>query len=279
MLYKFNSKLQARISRSSGFRAPQAFDTDMHIAFSGGGVALTAIDPQLQPEYSTSYSFSADYNVPRQKYIYGFTVAAFYTQIRNTFILEEQPAEPNSTNTILFRTNGSNATVKGITLETRFNFNYKVEAEFGFTFQESQYEQAVTWSAEIPGIKQFLRTPSSYGYFASTFRLTRDLKYSLSGVFTGPMNIAHFAGAPGVDQDELIQSNSFLELNTKLEYALPLHIKQFQMTASGGIQNLLDAFQNDFDSGPYRDSNYIYGPGRPRTLFFSLKIEMNGRSK
>ena len=38
-LYKLRQETQFRVSYSTGFRAPQAFDTDLHIAFSGGGVS------------------------------------------------------------------------------------------------------------------------------------------------------------------------------------------------------------------------------------------------
>lgn len=41
----------------------------------------------------------------------------------------------------------------------------------------------------------------------------------------------------------------------------------------GGIQNILNKYQNDFDSGKYRDSNFVYGPSRPRTYFIGLKIK------
>jgi outer membrane receptor for ferrienterochelin and colicins len=40
----------------------------------------------------------------------------------------------------------------------------------------------------------------------------------------------------------------------------------------GGVKNVLDAYQTDFDSGKNRDSNYVYGPAMPRTAFLGLKI-------
>ena len=35
LLYKFKKNAQFRLSYSTGFRAPQAFDSDLHIAFAG----------------------------------------------------------------------------------------------------------------------------------------------------------------------------------------------------------------------------------------------------
>jgi len=43
---------------------------------------------------------------------------------------------------------------------------------------------------------------------------------------------------------------------------------------NGGIQNLFNSFQEDFDQGPLRDAGYMYGPSLPRTLFAGVKFTM-----
>ncbi len=42
----------------------------------------------------------------------------------------------------------------------------------------------------------------------------------------------------------------------------------------GEIQNVTGVSQDDFDQGPYRDSNYVYGPARPRTFYAGVKLEL-----
>ena len=54
LLYKYKANTQFRLSYGTGFRAPQAFDTDLHIAFAGGGVSRVQLSPELQPEKSQS---------------------------------------------------------------------------------------------------------------------------------------------------------------------------------------------------------------------------------
>jgi len=44
------------------------------------------------------------------------------------------------------------------------------------------------------------------------------------------------------------------------------------MTFSLGVKNIFNSYQDDFDRGPMRDSDYVYGPGAPRTYFFGVKI-------
>jgi outer membrane receptor for ferrienterochelin and colicins len=48
--------------------------------------------------------------------------------------------------------------------------------------------------------------------------------------------------------------------------------ENFMMTFSLGAKNIFNSFQDDFDSGPTRDSDYVYGPGAPRTFFLGVKI-------
>jgi len=36
---------------------------------------------------------------------------------------------------------------------------------------------------------------------------------------------------------------------------------------------MFNAYQKDFDIGATRDSDYIYGPSRPRTYTFGIKLD------
>ena len=48
--------------------------------------------------------------------------------------------------------------------------------------------------------------------------------------------------------------------------------EEFQLTLNVGVKNAFNSFQDDFESGPTRDSDYIYGPTLPRTFFIGIKI-------
>ncbi len=47
LLYRLKGNTQFRLSYSSGFRAPQAFDADLHMAFSGGGISRISLADDL----------------------------------------------------------------------------------------------------------------------------------------------------------------------------------------------------------------------------------------
>ena len=49
-------------------------------------------------------------------------------------------------------------------------------------------------------------------------------------------------------------------------------ISLFQKQLYGGVQNLFNAYQSDFDQGKNRDSSYIYGPASPRSYFAGVKM-------
>lgn len=270
LLYKYKNETQFRFSYGAGFRAPQAFDTDLHIAFAGGGVSRVIYDPNLIEERSESFSGSINYDKATAKFIAGFTVEAFYTNLNDAFIL--QNIGEDEFGQIFEKQNGSDAKVKGVTLELRANFNRKLQLEAGYTIQTSQYDQAVSYIDGVEPTVSFLRTPNQYGFGMATFTPNENWNINLNYVYTGPMQLAHFAGAPNQMIDEMVDTSPFSELNTKVGYIVQTENLGFGLEIYGGIKNIFNAYQDDFDIGKNRDSNYIYGPALPRTFFIGLRL-------
>lgn len=273
-LLKPNSNAQIRVSWSTGFRAPQAFDADMHIAFAGGGIQKIELSDNLKEEKSQSWSASINWDKPTEKHIIGFTIEGFYTKLNDAFILEEIGSDEDG-NSLMEKRNGGNSEVMGATFELRGNYNRKLQMEAGLTLQKSLYDQEVVWSEELPGTKDYLRTPNSYGYFTVTWTPVDKFKASLSGIYTGTMLIPHYGleGDQGtIEQDELFKSPPFMETNLKISYTMNVNRLDSSIELFGGISNMFNQYQNDFDSGKNRDSGYIYGPAKPRNFFIGIKI-------
>jgi outer membrane receptor for ferrienterochelin and colicins len=87
------------------------------------------------------------------------------------------------------------------------------------------------------------------------------------------MDLAHFAGAPEQTVDEYVTTRSFTELGMKVGYTFFFESIDSGIELTTGVKNLLNSYQDDFDSGKNRDSNYIYGPSAPRTIFIGIKIK------
>ena len=215
LLYKPIPNMQLRGSFGTGYRAPQAFDTDLHIAFSGGGISFIELSDDLVEEKSRSFTTSLSWDKPSNTSIYGFTIEGFYTNLSDPFILEYKEFDENG-NSVMEKRNGSDSKVYGITLEGRMNYNYLVELNFGITFQKSRYADGVQWSSEIEGIRDYLRTPEKYGFYTLNLNPLGHFHINLSGTLTGPMKVPHYGGAPGVDGDRLEISPLFWNSNIKI---------------------------------------------------------------
>jgi outer membrane receptor for ferrienterochelin and colicins len=270
-LYKPFENIQVRATWGSGFRAPQAFDSDLHIAFAGGGVSRVQLSDDLQHERSSSFSGSLNYDKATEHFIYGFTVEGFHTHLRDAFYL--QPLGEDEFGEVFEKRNGDGATVKGVTLEFRANYDEKMQFDAGVTFQNSEFDEPVDNSNVLEPRKEFLRTPNNYGY--ATMTLTPDQRWSIATnlTYTGSMLLLHLAGAPEQTEDAYKRSDAFTEIGFRASYTIPFPNIQTGLEFFGGIKNLTNAFQNDFDTGKNRDSNYVYGPALPRTIFFGLKIK------
>lgn len=272
LLYKPNGQWQFRASYGEGFKAPQAFESDLHMAFASGGVTLLQYDPNLKGESSRAFASSIDFNRRRKKSLYQVVISGFYSQLNKPFQLEEI-AQDSIENTQLLRTNGKQYTVYGISVEFRWKWSRYLQTDFGFTEQRSLSAEPIRWSNEVTARNEMLRSPNRYGYL--TWNLFPDAKLSgqIASVYTGSMWVPHFGGSPENPHDVIIQSKSFLDVSCFVTYTLHKHIKEQTWKITIGVNNVLNQYQSDFDTGKYRDSNYIYGPSRPRSVQFKITYQ------
>lgn len=270
LLYKSESNVQLRATWSTGFRAPQAFDTDLHIAFAGGGVSRISLDDDLVEEQSNSFSASINYDKSTENFIAGFTVEGFYTKLKDAFYLN--PIGEDEFGQRFEKQNGDAAVVQGITIETRANYKRKMQLEAGFTLQTSEFSTAVETIEGLAPRQEFLRTPNKYGFATLRYIPNNKFNTNLNYVYTGDMLIAHFAGAPEQTVNEYKTTPSFHEFNWRTSYRFDIDNIGAGLEVFGGIKNIFNAYQDDFDTGKNRDSNYVYGPGMPRTFFIGLRI-------
>jgi outer membrane receptor for ferrienterochelin and colicins len=86
------------------------------------------------------------------------------------------------------------------------------------------------------------------------------------------MRVLHLAGGGSIQTDRVVQTPSFLEHHLRLSRTDKMMDGRLQLESFIGGRNMTDARQRDFDRGPYRDSNYVYGPGMPRTFFMGIRV-------
>lgn len=259
-----------RAGYSTGFRAPQAYDEDLHIRIAGGEALLVSIDPDLKPENSSSITLSADFYHSIGSMPFNLLIEGFYTSLQNVFVLE-QTVDAVTGDPLLFKTNGSGAVVRGITIEGRLVPSKTINAQYGFTLQKSLYEEPHLWSEVLAPQKQMFRTPNHYGYFTTQWQTKRPWLIAVSGTYTGKMLVQHYAGY--IEKDREVTTPSFFDLTIKFTREVKLDA-QSVLRISAGVQNILNQYQKDFDQGSERDAGYIYGPAGPRTLFLGIRFRI-----
>lgn len=261
-----------RAGYSTGFRAPQAFDEDLHITAVGGDVSIIQLASDLEEERSNTVNFSADFYRTFGAVQANLLLEGFYTHLNDVFLLEKIGVDEQG-NILLERRNGSGAVVKGFNVEGKIAPTRYIQFQMGVTFQKSTYDKPESWSdnANIAPQRRMFRTPDQYGYFTASYSLKDQLNFSLSGIYTGSMLVQHFAGF--IPEDAEVITPSFFDLSFKIAYNFkPAFNTRLQLNA--GVQNIFNSYQNDFDQGPFRDSGYIYGPSLPRTFFAGLKLSL-----
>ena len=266
---RFNptEKINLRASYSYGFRAPQAFDEDLHIDNVGGIVSMIRLADDLRVEKSQSVSLSADMYHSWGNWQGNLLLEGFFTDLSDVFALTEIGVE----NGVLIkeRRNESGARVFGGNLEGKLAYKSLWQLQAGVTLQRSNYKEAHAWADDVEAVTTMFRTPDFYGYFVTSVNPLRDLMLSLSGTYTGSMLVEHHAG--WIDANRTEKTPGFFDMNFKASYDFKLY-NNIKLQLNAGVQNLFNAFQNDFDQGPDRDSGYIYGPASPRAFYLGVKL-------
>ena len=283
MMWKPNDNIQARLTWSTGFRAPQAYDEDLHVTAVGGEGVLIQLADGLKPERSNSFSGSLDWSIQAGHFQINLLAEAFYTSLSNVFYLQNIGYDAQD-NSIQERRNGSGANVYGVNFDAKAAHGTNFYVQAGLTLQRSRYKELTTWSEDpdVEAVRDMPRTPNVYGYFTMSVQPVKALDLSLSGVYTGKMHVPHFAPVDAVpegyeytyiNKDEMVHTPDFIDLSAKVAYTFGMG-GRIKLQLNAGVQNILDAFQKDLDKGTYRDSGYFYGPTQPRTVYIGAKVFM-----
>ena len=268
--YNPTKDINLRASYSYGFRAPQAFDEDLHIDNVGGTVSMIRLADDLRVEKSQSVSVSADIYHSWGDWQGNFLVEGFFTDLDDVFALKELGKDENGI-LIKERHNESGARVFGGNLEGKVAWKDRLQVQLGFTAQSSRYKEARSWSDEgdVPASRRMFRTPDFHGYCTASYNPLKRMTLALTGTYTGSMFVEHHAGF--INANTTVKTPSFWDLNFKAAYEFKIY-RSFSLQLNAGVQNIFNSFQKDFDSGADRDSGYIYGPTLPRSFFFGVKL-------
>ena len=284
LLFDLFKKYQFRLSYAKGYRAPKIYSEDLHIEASKARRIVHRNDPELEEEISHSFSASLDYSGKLFDRSVYFLLEGFYTSLQNPFANEI--VKEDEYNMTYLRVNAEEgAIVKGLNLEGNFLVGNSLYMKLGFTFEDNKYKNLQQWG-ELPSSKskEMMRTPSNYGYLMADWDINKKWGFSLTGNYTSSMLVPHLGIInPDADQkksidngyviedEELYKTKPFFNVSAKLSYVHFLS-NGLKLTFKTGMKNLLESYQDNFDSGVYRDAGFMYGPSIPRTFYFSINV-------
>lgn len=277
LLYNINKTLQFRGGYARGFRAPQAFNEDLHISSVGGEQRFVVLSDNLKSEFSNAFTASFNLTKDFKKTQTNFLAEGFYTTIENPFTTVSTGVSLPNGSIVEESRNGSGAYVAGVNLEMSVSPNPDFLFQGGVTVQRSVYKDNQVIFEADPGVagqqdvllSEFVRSPNLYGFLNANWTATEALRFDVTGSYTGSMIAPRVIDESGFI--ELVDTQVFLDITTKATYHFDLK-ETFHVELSAGVQNIFNNYQDDFDSGPLRDSDFIYGPNRPRTFFVGLKF-------
>lgn len=275
--YAPSDHLALRIGYASGFRAPQVYDEDLHVGAVNGELYMITNATDLRMERSHSLSGSADICMHLGSLEADLLVEGFYTRINDAFVNELVFDDTTNGYMHYERRNADGAEVMGVNVEMTVSPVEAMRLQLGGTWQRSLYTgQGKEWE-EGQFERRMERTPDIYAYLTGSYLPMKHLQLTVTGTFTGPMLVYRHVA----DDDDAkhggeghiyrVITESFLDLSLKAAYSIPIG-ESTQMEFSLGVQNIFNSYQRDLESGPERDSQYIYGPALPRTLFFGVKL-------
>lgn len=274
--YKLTDALKFRGGYARGFRAPQAFNEDLHISSVGGEPQFVILSNNLETEFSNAFTGSLNYSRNINLLQLDFLVEGFYTTLEDPFTIVSTGAVLENGSILEEVRNGSGAEVYGVNFEFGISPNSKWQFQLGGTFQKTQYDesQILFESDGTPGefdisVDEFVRTPDVYGYLNASWIPNETFNIDLTGTYTGGMTVPRVISETGFL--ELNDVNDFFDVNLKFETHFDFN-DSFMVTLSGGMKNIFNSYQDDFDIGPLRDSDYIYGPNSPRSVFVGVKF-------
>lgn len=296
--------IQYRVSYAKGYRTPQIFDEDLHIESSGSRQILHANSPDLKQETSHSISSSFNFINNISSVMTEFLIEGFYTRLIDPFAYEYEQLDSGITFVSVRKNSEDGAYVAGINLEFNAYFPKNISMTTGFTFQRSRYDSPQFWGDHYKSMtNEFLRSPRQYGYLNLDWDITKRFCVMLTGTYTGTMYMPHFGLDPITDEEwELIHSGEISQVEDerkvelaailqgdviegeRLEKTEPIFIfglrlaydfnlsKETKLKVYGGIQNIFNQVQAQFDRGVYRDAGYLYGTYKPQMVNFGIKI-------
>jgi outer membrane receptor for ferrienterochelin and colicins len=258
--------LVLRANYSTGYRAPEVFSEDIHVDVLGAAPIRIRNAPRLTAERADSFALGFDWRPTFGDGAFTLDGQAYLTKLRDTFFLGEIEETADGT---LFRTrsNVGGSRVAGGEMTAGYRFSQVLNASVGVAFIDARYnDPQVVFDDGATAIatNRYLKSPRLTGVSQLVWRAARSFDVLLAARYTGKMDVLNNR------EGAIRRSDDFLVLDLTGTRHIRAGDEGQEVDVTFGIKNLTDARQRDLESGATRDSDYVYGPRLPRTLFVRI---------
>lgn len=267
--YQILESLKFRAGYTSGFKAPQIFDEDLHICGLEGTQRVIRNAAGLREERSSTLSAGIEFLDFVMEIPVMLGVTAFHTGLHDAYA--DELVSKDGSIEFWRRINSSGAYVRGLEIDFGIKPVSKLEVRAGLTIKENKYNDPTTDF----NTTEFLRTPDHFGFVRVSWELENGFSFFGSMKYSGSMYVPHeivvdYQTDPLL---ELVKSQSFVEFDLSVSKTIEI-LPKTNTIITVGVKNLTDAFQPDLDFGISKDPGYVYGPGSPRTYFVNLNLNL-----
>ena len=238
----------------------------MHIENIGGVPRDIVNSNALREERSHTFAFGADFTpaVFDGRLVTSFQT--FFTLLKNSFDLDEGTLRIENGRERIDRVNTAGSTVVGAEWDASYRFNSELSLNLGVAHSQARFDE----TDPNRGTRHYNKTPDWTGVLQLVYTNKSFVNGFLGLKWTGQMLADRLDSVvPGANAVEA--TPDFLVLDIGLGKSFDF--KTFEITVRASVNNLLDQFQEDLESGPSRDPSYIYGPRYPRTWTVGTRLD------
>lgn len=270
LAFQANERLKLRAGISTGFRAPEIFSEDLHIAILGAEPVRIRNADGLEEERAVTAMLGLDWRSDPADPRWTFDATASMTDLRDTFVLSDIRSDADG-GLFQLRENSSGSRVAGVEANLGWLPAETLRITAGLAWYRSRFEQAQVVFDDtgeggdtIIATRRYLKTPDWTGTAQAIWSPSERWDAYVGLKYTGRMQALN---------------NNTGSLNT----TPPFRVADIGATrhfhgASGndvdlsfGIRNLFDQRQRDLEVGVERDSDYVYGPRFARAVYASVR--------
>lgn len=249
---------------SSGFLAPRVFDEDLHITVANGERQRIVNADGLEEERSYTFALGGDYTPKAFEGAVVSSIQVYYTILEDSFFVEEDGPVVDGV-VIRERVNTDGSTVFGAEWDVAWTIDNNWSLNAGLAYSRARFDKDQEVFDDVFA-DTYNKTPDWSGLVQVLYDNPDFIDGFVALNWTGPMDVANNS------TETINESDDFFVVDIGISKTYEFR-NGVALTLRGGVNNVFDDYQDDFEEGVDRDVEYVYGPRLPRTYTVGAKID------